>query len=73
MVKNQSHAADPLYKGNAERVIKMVVDLPVASIRMVTMAIQIVTAGKQIFRFTAELKLEDEINSKFILKRNLKR
>jgi hypothetical protein len=51
MVKKQSHAVDPLYKGNAERVIKMAMDLPVASIRMVTMAIQIVTAGKQIFRF----------------------
>jgi hypothetical protein len=46
-----------LYKGYAEKVIKMVVDLPVASIRMVTMAIQIVTAGKQIFRFTSEFKL----------------
>jgi hypothetical protein len=46
MVKKQSHAADPLNKSNAERVIKMVADLPVASIRMVTMAIQIVTAGK---------------------------
>jgi hypothetical protein len=57
MAKQQSHAADPLYKGNAERVIKKVVDLPVASIRMVTMAIQIVTECKQIFRFTAEFKL----------------
>jgi hypothetical protein len=56
MVKKQSHAAGPLYKGNAEKVIKMVVDLPVASIRMVTMAIQIVTAGKQIFRFTAQFQ-----------------
>jgi hypothetical protein len=51
-----------MYKGNAERVIKMVVYVPVASIRMVTMAIQIVTAGKQIFRFTAEFKLEDDTN-----------
>jgi hypothetical protein len=42
----------------------MAMDLPVASIRMVTMAIQIVTAGKQIFRFTALFKLEDDTNSK---------
>ena len=45
------------------RVIKMEMDLPVASIRMVTMAIQIVTAGKQIFRFTSEFKLEDDTKS----------
>ncbi len=37
-------------------------DLPVASIRIVTMAIQIVTAGKQKIRFTAEFKLEDDKN-----------
>jgi hypothetical protein len=44
------------------------VDLPVASISMVTMAIQIVTAGKQIFRFTSVFKLDDNRKSKFILK-----